>query len=161
MSGVDTSIPDLAPPFAGPPPPLLQGGPPGAEAGPLLLVEDDMLIRDVLLEILQVQGFAVVSVETGEQAAALMDDGLKPAVLVTDINLGSGCTGVDLADRMRAISSGTPIVFITGRLDMLRNRGPRPLEFVLPKPFGLNAFVALIKQARAASQDCGVAAGRA
>lgn len=111
---------------------------------PLLLVEDDPLIRDVLLETLTVRGYDVVDAATGEEAARLMAAGLRPPVLVTDINLGPGCTGVDLADQVRAENPDLPIVFITGRLDMLRDRGARCFEYILPKPFALTAFLDLV-----------------
>lgn len=115
--------------------------------GAILLVEDDPEIRSVLTECLESQGYDVVAVGDVPAATALVGSGLRPPVVVTDINLGPGPSGLDLADELHRLwAQQIPIVFITGRLDMLRDRGLKTGEHVVPKPFPLSALLKVVRQ---------------
>jgi hypothetical protein len=116
----------------------------GMENKAILLVEDDPDIRSVLMECLEFSGFTVIDVETAETAARVLEQEVKFVAVVTDINLGPGANGIVLADQVHRLCPQIPVVFITGRLDMLRDRGIRSDEFVLPKPFSLSALIGII-----------------
>jgi CheY-like chemotaxis protein len=112
----------------------------------LLLVEDDSQIRSVLAECLEHDGLQVVEAESAEAATTLLEGKVRPSILVTDINLGPGETGLCLADRTRRMFPMMPVVFITGRMDMLHRRGLKTGEHAIPKPFPLSALTQMIKQ---------------
>lgn len=84
---------------------------------------------------LEDDGFGVVEAGSAEEALRLVHDGLDAAVLVTDVDLGSGPNGLQLADDLRAIHPGIGIVFITGRPASISNRIGHPYEAMLAKPF--------------------------
>ena len=88
----------------------------------LLLVEDDALVRLTVAMMLEDHGFGVVEAATGEEALRLMEQGLDAPVMVTDVDLGAGVSGLELADRLRARRPDLVIVFITGRVASLRGR---------------------------------------
>lgn len=115
-------------------------------ADPLLLVEDDDEIRAVLVECLEDNGFHVVEAPDAEHAQSLLAKGLQPPLIVTDINLGPGESGLMLADLVHHDHPRTPVVFITGRLDMLRDRGLKPMEYIVPKPFPLSALMNVVRR---------------
>lgn len=121
-----------------------------ADDRPILLVEDDAQIRLVLAECLEDDGFDVVQAMDAEEAAEILAQGLQPGLIVTDINLGPGRNGVMLADDVHATHPWMPVVFITGRLDMLRDRGLRAQEFVVPKPFPMQALLGVVRRFMAA-----------
>jgi two-component system, OmpR family, response regulator len=106
----------------------------------LLLVEDDAQIRSVLAE------YLVMEAENAEIAAALLNGGARPAVVVTDINLGVGDNGLDVADHVHGVLPETPVVFITGRVDMLHKRGLRNGEYLIPKPFTLSTLTTTVRK---------------
>lgn len=118
----------------------------GARKQAILLVEDDELIRMSLVMGLADYGFEVVEAATAEAALEMMLSGLQTPVVVTDINLGPGCNGLDLADRIHAKWPDLGIIFITGRLDMLHSRVLGQHEAFLAKPFHLTALARLAER---------------
>ena len=112
----------------------------------LLLVEDDALVRLTVAMMLEDHGFGVVEAATGEEALRLMEEGLDAPVMVTDVDLGAGVSGLELADKLRARRPDLVIVFITGRVASLRGRVLGPREAVLPKPFEAGHLAELVRR---------------
>ncbi len=110
----------------------------------LLLVEDDDLVRLTVAMTLEDLGFMVLEATTGEAALQQLNDGLDTDILVTDIDLGPGISGLQLADQVRALRPGLPVVFVTGRMTTLHGRPCRQGEAYLPKPFGDEALVRVV-----------------
>lgn len=121
----------------------------------LLLVEDDALVRLTVAMMLEDHGFRVVEAATGEDAMRLMQEGLDAPVMVTDVDLGSGLNGLELADSLRARRPELVIVFITGRVTSLRGRPLGPREAVMPKPFEAGDLAALVRRLSAAPPAAG------
>ena len=101
----------------------------------LLLVEDDELVRMTVALMLEDDGFGVVEASSAHEALRLIRDGLQAAVLVTDVDLGAGPSGVQLADDLRVLQPGIGIVLITGRPASIGMRAGKANEAVLAKPF--------------------------
>ncbi len=101
----------------------------------LLLVEDDPLVRDTVALMLEDEGFEVIEAADAPQALRLVREGLETPLMVTDVDLGPGPSGADLADEMRRARPDLAIIFITGRIASLASRILGPNEAVLPKPF--------------------------
>ena len=101
----------------------------------LLLVEDDELVRLTVAMTLEDLGFTVLEATTGEAALQQLKTGLDPDILVTDIDLGPGISGLQLADQVREGWPRLPVVFVTGRTPTLQGRPRREREAYLPKPF--------------------------
>ena len=81
----------------------------------ILLVDDNYLINLELHEALEDAGFAVESVYSGATAMAALKCNL-PWALVTDLDLGSGPNGFEVARFARAVSPEIPVVFISGTM---------------------------------------------
>lgn len=101
----------------------------------LLLVEDDVLVRTTVALMLEDDGFSVVEASSAAEAISRMRDGLDPVVIVTDVDLGAGPNGIELADQLRALRPEIAVIFITGRAASLFGRRLLGREAVLPKPF--------------------------
>jgi len=85
----------------------------GAEA--ILLVEDDPSVRRVTTRMLEGIGYRVVSTSNGEAALKLVEEAPEPfALLITDVVLAGGMSGPVLAERVRALRPGLPILFASG-----------------------------------------------
>ena len=76
----------------------------------VLVVEDDPLVRRLLVTILEMDGYTVLGVDDGPAALAAAP-GFKPDLALLDANL-PGISGVDVARRLRQ-SSNLPIIFVT------------------------------------------------
>ncbi len=112
----------------------------------LLLVEDDPLVRETVAAMLEDEGFEVVEASDAEAALALVRDGLDAPLIVTDVDLGAGPSGAELADMLRRMRPDMRIIFITGRLSSLADRGADDREAILPKPFASEALSRLVKR---------------
>jgi CheY-like chemotaxis protein len=111
----------------------------------LLLVEDDDLVRLTVAMMLEDLGFTVLEAATGEAALQQLKVGLKADILVTDIDLGPGVSGLQLADQVRETWPRLPVVFVTGRVTTLHRRPSRKGEAYLPKPFEGEALARVIR----------------
>ena len=112
----------------------------------LLLVEDDPLVRDTVALMLEEDGFEVVEADNAQAALLLIRDGLQARMIVTDVDLGPGPSGADLADELHRIRPELRIIFITGRGTCLWDRESDEREAVLPKPFPMDALSGLIRR---------------
>ena len=79
-----------------------------------LVVEDDFASRQYLTFLLNRLDMEVVSAETGESALELMDDKLVD-ILLLDIALGPGISGIQLCERLKQDSRfiETPAMAVT------------------------------------------------
>jgi DNA-binding response OmpR family regulator len=95
----------------------------------ILLADDNYIINLELHEALQDAGFAVESVYSGATAIAALRCN-PPWALVTDLDLGSGPTGFDVARYARTVCPYMPVVFISGTMG-----GQHPSEGVSGSDF--------------------------
>jgi CheY-like chemotaxis protein len=81
----------------------------------VLVVEDDPHVRMMLDELLHEQGLDVWSVPDDLSAYQVLSQEAKRfAVLLTDINLGAGNDGFDIARRARCLNAAIQVIFISG-----------------------------------------------
>lgn len=81
----------------------------------VLLVEDEALILEAVQEALKQAGFSVQAVSSGFAALEVMSEGVvELAGLVTDIRLGEGPSGWDLARHARQKRPDLPVIYMTG-----------------------------------------------
>jgi two-component system OmpR family response regulator len=112
----------------------------------LLLVEDDPLVRDTVALMLEEDGFAVTEAADAHDALQLVRAGLPAQMIVTDVDLGPGPSGADLADELHRVRPELCIIFITGRAASLRDREADEREAVLAKPFPMHALSDMIRR---------------
>jgi CheY-like chemotaxis protein len=100
----------------------------------VLLVEDEFLISEWVAESLQEQGFAVCC--AGNAAEALRHlNSASVDVLFTDINLPGGMDGLALARRARELLPELPVVYASGRVNILESQARVPRSTFVPKPY--------------------------
>jgi hypothetical protein len=112
----------------------------------LLLVEDDPLVRDTVALMLEEEGFDVVEAEDAGAALQLMREGLETPVIVTDVDLGAGPSGAELADALHRLRPEVRVIFITGRAQSLASRSQDEREAILSKPFESEALSRLVRR---------------
>ena len=112
----------------------------------VLIVEDEMLNREIMAEALIEAGFAVDEAGSADEAVRMLDaDGYR--LLVTDIHMPGSLDGIDLAQRAHDQNPRMPIVFVTGRPDVLaRLRDAGIPGTSLAKPFALEELVRVVSQ---------------
>jgi DNA-binding response OmpR family regulator len=112
----------------------------------ILLVEDDPFIRELLLETLLDAKFEVIEAGDGEEAVAMLErNGF--ALLLTDVHLPGRFSGVDVARHARARQPELPVVFATGRPEVLSGFGRLgEREVCLVKPFAPSEALQIVKR---------------
>lgn len=99
----------------------------------VLLVEDEMIIAAGVEEALRDNGVSVCAAHSsGEALCCLEAEPRTFSVLVTDINLGSGANGFDVAATARILNPGIQVVYMTGRYENIEAAGMRALTFLKP-----------------------------
>lgn len=120
----------------------------------LLLVEDEAVVRELLVEALGDAGFAVHGAENGDAATRLLET-MVFCLLVTDIHMPGALDGLQLARLMRARCPGIPVIYMTGRPDMIPVAGRLSArDAVLAKPFSSAALIALIRRLSPQAGSC-------
>lgn len=79
----------------------------------VLVVDDDLLLRQIVSERLRSAGYTVVEAGTGEEAAAALLAGTAPDVLVTDISMPGAMDGWSLAEQCRLLNPAVPIIYMS------------------------------------------------
>jgi len=111
----------------------------------LLLVEDEGLVRHDLKEGLEEAGFDVSDVAQGGKALSeLESDPSRFNGLITDINLGKGPDGWEIARRARQLIPTLPVVYMSGHgaVDWASKGVPNSL--ILGKPFATAQLITAI-----------------
>jgi CheY-like chemotaxis protein len=110
-----------------------------------LVVEDEWLLMSVIEAELEDSGFAVASAPSGSAALNAIDkfDGTI-ACMLTDIRLGAGIDGWEVARRARLAHPDLPVVYMTG--DSAANWATFgvPGSILLNKPFAMAQLKAAI-----------------
>jgi len=103
----------------------------------VLLVEDEPEVRAVVRSFLLALGCRVTEFATAEPALASLDAGCRHDLLLTDIALGPGLRGTELARRTQARFPGVAVLLMSGySVEMLHGEGDTALPWeLLRKPY--------------------------
>ncbi len=80
----------------------------------ILVVEDDVLVREHVVTLLQGLGYRVTSAESGQQALAVIAENADIDLLFTDVVMPGGINGRQLADRASTLRPELKILFTSG-----------------------------------------------
>jgi CheY-like chemotaxis protein len=119
----------------------------------VLLVEDDAEVRAVIRRFLDGFGCRVTEADSAEQALLLLSPTQNFELLLTDIALGAGMRGTELAARFRQASPATAILLMSGFSSELLNAdrdSPTTWE-LLRKPCSRQELAGAIANALSAS----------
>lgn len=102
----------------------------------VLLVEDELLIRDLLQSALEDAGFEVAYANSGDAAIDLLQRAVGKLVgVVTDINLGSETNGWDVARAARRADPRIAVIYMSGGSAHEWAAEGAPGSAILTKPF--------------------------
>lgn len=114
----------------------------------VLLVDDQDCVREVLAELLEDAGLNVTSASSGEEALCCMSRSGPPNVLVTDLDLGPGVSGLALADDVAGRWPQVGVVFITGRPWLLQERDLHARQRFVQKPCPASKLIGAVEELR-------------
>jgi len=106
----------------------------------LLIVEDDVAVREATRRLLAGAGYAVQDVRSAEEAIEIVATG-RVQLVFADIDL-PGISGVELAHNLDEHEHKTPIVFTSGMASDPNALGARPF---LPKPYSASELLLCVR----------------
>jgi len=120
-------------------------------SGTVILVEDEVAVRELIHSVLEVNGYRVLTARDPHDALRL-GEGYAGSVdlLITDVIM-PGMNGRDLAARITASRPGLRVLYISGYTEEILEgaRLPGDGSAYLQKPFGLGALAAAVRDALA------------
>lgn len=105
----------------------------------ILLVEDEELLRTGVQEMLEIQGYAVITAQNGQMALACLSDH-KVDLIITDLVMPK-MDGIDFVEQLRKISPDVPVIVVSGSTrNIMQRYGIDNIQVPganasLPKPF--------------------------
>lgn len=114
----------------------------------ILVVEDDKLVRELVVEILESSGYDVLAVDNGVSALHLLASDTAFDVMLTDVEMPNGVSGVQLAQEVRRRLPDLAIILSTGRSELLGDPVTSPLNLsILRKPYRIDDLAKAIDDA--------------
>jgi len=110
----------------------------------ILLVDDNAIVRDMLVDLVGSLGYHTDAAANGEEALRLFDGG-RYGVVLTDL-LMPGMSGWDVLAALRQRDPRIPVVIVTGSPVGGDPRASQPGVAVLKKPVDVAALESTIKR---------------
>jgi CheY-like chemotaxis protein len=123
------------------------------EIPPILVVEDEVLVRLTIAEALEEGGYTVLQAADGPEAIALIEGTESLRGLVTDIRLGAGADGWEIAHHARVKFPCIPVVYATGDSATEWSANGVPQSAILQKPFASAEIIAALANLLVAQQN--------
>lgn len=125
----------------------------------VLIVDDDLDMREILSFDFETEGFRVIQAEGGDQAFETLGR-QSVDMVITDVRMPKG-DGIQLLERIRAVYPEIPVIVLTGFAEMsVEETYAKGACCVLIKPFNRERLYAEVKKALR-QQDLGFDAARA
>jgi two-component system cell cycle sensor histidine kinase/response regulator CckA len=113
----------------------------------VLVVEDEDSVRELVTRILSASGYVVRAADSAGQVRTVLDQDGVPDLLLTDVLLPGRTSGKEIADELRTVHPGLPIIFMSGYArDIVTHDGllDDGVEF-LQKPFTPEELLARVR----------------
>ncbi len=116
----------------------------------ILIVEDEIFVAMALKLELENAGYTVSGLSSTGAGAVEMAEADPPSIILMDIQLPGGMSGIEAIKRIR-IKQYIPVIFITGYMDSSIISQINSIEgaVYINKPTGIEAIIHSIEQLRA------------
>jgi len=111
----------------------------------VLLVEDNPDIGEAVKAILHSAGATVTWLTTADEAWRVLSSGTAFDVILSDVTLPGGMSGIDLAHSLSVNALKIPVVLMTGYTDRLQEANAAGFR-VLPKPAMPDRLIAALRE---------------
>src|SRR5512137_1594709 len=112
----------------------------------VLVVDDDVMLRDMETMMLRLEGYTVLEAESAAEALRVAGSNVPIHLLITDLMMPE-VDGLELTRRFRMVHPKTPVLMVSGSLPVLRARSeldPDHFDF-LAKPFQFDELLLKVR----------------
>ncbi|MEL7197081.1 MAG: PAS domain-containing protein [Pseudomonadota bacterium] len=102
----------------------------------ILVAEDEEFLLEQLSEVLRELNYQVIETASGQEALTLLEGGVVPDLVLTDIVMPGGIGGFELARRARVLLPEIPILYMSGYTGFTDEEMGDVIAPLLPKPSG-------------------------
>ncbi|MDA8587033.1 response regulator [Rhodobacteraceae bacterium] len=115
--------------------------------GDVMIIEDEAIIAMDLEAIVSSMGHTVTGIARTEEGAMTLGGKKLPDLILADIQLADGSSGIDAVNRLLADHGDRPVIFITAFPErLLTGERPEP-AFLISKPYSEDQVRAAVSQA--------------
>jgi PAS domain S-box-containing protein len=120
---------------------------PGGDGEVVLVVEDEPVVRGLIVDVLEELGYRAIEAEDGNKGLEILQSSRKIDLLVTDIGL-PGLNGRQVADGGRSVRPGLKVLFMTGYAEnaALASGFLEPGMAMITKPFAMDVLASRIRE---------------
>ncbi|MFN3208712.1 MAG: response regulator [Roseovarius sp.] len=116
-------------------------------SGRVMIIEDEAIIAMDLEGIVSEMGHRVTGIARTESDAVKLFNDETPNLILSDIQLADGSSGIDAVNRIMENAPDIPVIFITAFPErLLTGEGPEP-AFLIPKPYQSDQVRSAVSQA--------------
>jgi CheY-like chemotaxis protein len=115
-------------------------------ASRVLIIEDELIIALDLENLMVELGHVVVGKATSRDEAIKLAHAMQPGLILADINLGEGGSGIDAVSKILD-SFDIPVIFITAYPEKLLTGERKEPTYLVAKPFFSETVQATVSQA--------------
>jgi two-component system response regulator PilR (NtrC family) len=114
----------------------------------ILFVDDERSMRDMTSILLKRHGYDVMTAQSGQEAAALLDSGEEFDLIVTDLLMDQG-GGIDVLDAVKKRKLGCEVIVITafGTPESAVEAMKKGAFDYISKPFNVDEFLIIVRHA--------------
>lgn len=111
----------------------------------ILIVDDELMLRDVVVEALHDHGYEVLVASDGPGALDILRGPARIDVVFSDVSMPNGMSGIELAEQAAQIRPGIRIMLASGFAKGQLPPIPKEVHF-LPKPYRIGQLVESLQQ---------------
>jgi CheY-like chemotaxis protein len=112
---------------------------------PVLVVEDDVDVREAMVQVLESAGHAAVSAGDGEEALAQLDGGVTPCLILLDLMMPR-MDGWQFIEQHNRRASRAPIVVVSAYGSQEQALGGPGVVAYMRKPVDIDELLAIVDQ---------------
>ena len=118
----------------------------------ILVVEDEKVVRDLVQDILESNGYIVIAAEDGPTAVAISENfGGAIQLMITDVMMPR-ITGPELSERLHSRRPDMKVLYMSGYTDPVGGRLPKDCTYIA-KPFSKSGLIQKIREILDASVE--------
>jgi PAS domain S-box-containing protein len=115
----------------------------------ILVAEDEDPLREMVVQVLKLQGYSVLEAASGAHALELWEQASQPVdLLLTDMVMPGGVMGSELAERLSTQCPRLKVIFTSGYSPGMAGKDASRLEGrnFLPKPYSIGKLAQFVRE---------------